>query len=166
MTINTANKNSNTASHIPSFQGLGRSNSVNKKQYQQQQQDQQSSQLPHARNNNFSNATATINFKQNSFVGAANQQQQQQQHQQHHQPASNSGSSSSSSPISPPSVSYNINKDDSKLVTEMNRLYRKSPFMQKKFNGSSSSAQYRSPGDESPKKESVLSSIGKLEISF
>ncbi|KAM7348436.1 dual specificity mitogen-activated protein kinase kinase hemipterous-like [Cochliomyia hominivorax] len=75
---------------------------------------------------------------------------------------SGSSSATSSSPLSPPSVSYNINKDDSKLVNEMNKLYRKSPFMQKKFNGSSSFNRYNSsPGDESPKKESVLTTIGQ-----
>lgn len=86
---------------------------------------------------------------------------------------SGSSSATSSSPLSPPSVtSFNLNRDtDTKLVSEMHKLCRKSPFMPKKFNGSSAYNRYQTAGsgggassggggDESPKKESVLTSIG------
>ncbi|XP_059222765.1 dual specificity mitogen-activated protein kinase kinase hemipterous isoform X2 [Stomoxys calcitrans] len=182
MTINATKSSlqaasaSTSQSQIPSYYGMGnaphRSNSFHK------QHQQQPSQLPQY--NNSSNTT-TMNYYQGSKITAAT----------HNDAASStaasgssngrgggsiglermpsgSGSSSatSSSPLSPPSVtSYNIAKDqDTKLVSEMHKLCRKSPFMPKKFNGSSSYNRYNTSsggGDESPKKESVLTSIGQ-----
>lgn len=95
---------------------------------------------------------------------------------------SGSGSSSSatsSSPLSPPSISnYSLggsgsNKEDAKSLglNELNKLCRKSPFLQRRNGCSSNSpsadispagSKFHSPGDESPRKDqSVLSSIGK-----
>ncbi|XP_043071929.1 dual specificity mitogen-activated protein kinase kinase hemipterous [Drosophila grimshawi] len=66
---------------------------------------------------------------------------------------SNSSSSASASPISPPGGSNNnINSDNN-----INKLYRKSPFMQRKLSNGS----HYKYCDESPKKESVFSSIGQ-----
>jgi len=60
-----------------------------------------------------------------------------------------SGSSSSASPLSPPSAG----------IGDLNRLYRKSPFMQRKLSNGSHHPHYKY-NDESPKKESMFSSIG------
>ncbi|XP_030567518.1 dual specificity mitogen-activated protein kinase kinase hemipterous-like [Drosophila novamexicana] len=62
-----------------------------------------------------------------------------------------SGSSSSASPMSPPGGGSSISSND------INKLYRKSPFMQRKL---SNGSHYKYT-DESPKKESVFSSIGQ-----
>ncbi|KAH8290033.1 hypothetical protein KR044_002296 [Drosophila immigrans] len=62
---------------------------------------------------------------------------------------SNSNSSASPSPLSPPGGN-NIN--------DINKLYRKSPFMQRKL---SNGSHYNKYNDDSPKKESVFSSIGQ-----
>ncbi|EDW48969.1 dual specificity mitogen-activated protein kinase kinase hemipterous isoform X1 [Drosophila sechellia] len=61
-----------------------------------------------------------------------------------------SGSSSSASPLSPPSAG----------IGDLNRLYRKSPFMQRKLSNGSHHPHYKY-NDESPKKESMFSSIGQ-----
>ncbi|KAH8367525.1 hypothetical protein KR200_006923 [Drosophila serrata] len=62
---------------------------------------------------------------------------------------SGNGSSSSPSPLSPPTGN------------DLNKFYRKSPFMQRKLsNGSHHSSHYKY-NDESPKKESMFSSIGQ-----
>ncbi|KAH8387568.1 hypothetical protein KR093_007903 [Drosophila rubida] len=61
---------------------------------------------------------------------------------------SNSNSSASPSPLSPPGGN-NIN--------DINKLYRKSPFMQRKLSNGS----HYKYNDESPKKESMFSSIGQ-----
>lgn len=157
-----------------------RSNSFKQQQHQrqyqhQQQQQQQPSQLPQNLNQYTHSSNATISSSSLSSTGTAtaatvttslnNYQGTNIAMNSSRTSGSNTGSGSSSatssSPLSPPSVSYNLAKDDTKLVNEMNKLYRKSPFMQKKLNGSSYNRYNASPGDESPKKESVLSSIGK-----
>ncbi|XP_017029238.1 dual specificity mitogen-activated protein kinase kinase hemipterous isoform X1 [Drosophila kikkawai] len=62
-----------------------------------------------------------------------------------------SSSSASPSPLSPPTTTTG---------NDLNKLYRKSPFMQRKLsNGSHHPAHYKY-NDESPKKESMFSSIG------
>ncbi|XP_043948986.2 dual specificity mitogen-activated protein kinase kinase hemipterous isoform X2 [Drosophila biarmipes] len=61
-----------------------------------------------------------------------------------------SGSSSSASPLSPPGGG----------VADLNRLYRKSPFMQRKLSNGSHHPHFKC-NDESPKKESMFSSIGQ-----
>ncbi|XP_037810363.1 dual specificity mitogen-activated protein kinase kinase hemipterous-like isoform X2 [Lucilia sericata] len=156
-----------------------RSNSFKHHQQQQQHrhhQQQQPSQLPQTLNqfsinssnitttttaatiNNYQGSTATMGHNSRTTTGSSVGGSGSVSYNT----GSGSSSATSSSPLSPPSVSYNLNKDDSKLVNEMNKLYRKSPFMQKKFNGGSSLQRYQtSPGDESPKKESVLSTIGQ-----
>ncbi|XP_075154759.1 dual specificity mitogen-activated protein kinase kinase hemipterous-like [Haematobia irritans] len=172
MTINPSTKSSlqsatTSQSQIPSYYGSGnvphRSNSLHK-------QHQQPSQLPQ-----YNSSNAAISYYQGSLMTTANTVDVSSTIASGNngrgvggleRMPSGSGSSSatSSSPLSPPSItSYNINKDqDTKLINEMHKLCRKSPFMPKKFNGSSSYNRYNAPtGDESPKKESVLTSIGQ-----
>lgn len=75
---------------------------------------------------------------------------------------SGSNSANSSSPQSPPSSSYKnaaIKDDTTHIVSEMSKLYRKSPFSQRKYSNGAS-LKYTS-GAESPKKESMFSSIGE-----
>ncbi|XP_044572652.1 dual specificity mitogen-activated protein kinase kinase hemipterous isoform X2 [Drosophila ananassae] len=67
---------------------------------------------------------------------------------------SGSGSSNSASPLSPPS--------GAPAGGDLSKLYRKSPFMQRKLsNGSSYHHSHYKYNDESPKKESMFSSIGQ-----
>ncbi|KAH8269703.1 hypothetical protein KR026_010471 [Drosophila bipectinata] len=67
---------------------------------------------------------------------------------------SGSGSSNSASPLSPPSGAPSGG--------DLGKLYRKSPFMQRKLsNGSSYHHSHYKYNDESPKKESMFSSIGQ-----
>lgn len=81
---------------------------------------------------------------------------------------SGSNSANSSSPQSPPSSSYKdaTHKDDAThIVGEMSKLYRKSPFLQRKYsNGSGLKYTSAVGGAESPKKESMFSSIGQSII--
>ncbi|XP_014093137.2 dual specificity mitogen-activated protein kinase kinase hemipterous [Bactrocera oleae] len=81
---------------------------------------------------------------------------------------SGSNSANSSSPQSPPSSSYKdaTHKDDTThIVSEMSKLYRKSPFLQRKYsNGSGLKYTSAIGGAESPKKESMFSSIGQSII--
>ncbi|XP_037935397.1 dual specificity mitogen-activated protein kinase kinase hemipterous-like isoform X2 [Teleopsis dalmanni] len=74
---------------------------------------------------------------------------------------SGSSSANSCSPQSPPSIGYNINRDEANIVNEMNKLYRNSPFMQRKYNNGATYKYGYNSGAESPKKESMLSSIGQ-----
>lgn len=169
MTINSSGSITTApkpTTYIPSYQNLQRGNSL--KQHQQQQQEQQQndeylinrhqpSQLPqplkqYNNSNNSSNATNSYQVEGGRLGGTGCGSAQG---------GSGSGSSSatSSSPLSPPSFSYNascVGKE------ETQKFYRKSPFMQRKYNNvaATTSYKYNSPGDESPKKESVLSSIG------
>uniref|UniRef100_A0A1A9UFF9 Dual specificity mitogen-activated protein kinase kinase hemipterous n=1 Tax=Glossina austeni TaxID=7395 RepID=A0A1A9UFF9_GLOAU len=169
MTINSSGSITTApkpTTYIPSYQNLQRGNSL--KQHQQQQQEQQQndeylinrhqpSQLPqplkqYNNSNNSSNATNSYQVEGGRLGGTGCGSTQG---------GSGSGSSSatSSSPLSPPSFSYNascVGKE------ETQKFYRKSPFMQRKCNNvaATTSYKYNSPGDESPKKESVLSSIG------
>lgn len=109
---------------------------------------------------------------------------------------SDSSSATSSSPLSPPSVCYNIGspKEDGKSLSELSKLYKKSPFMQRTYQSNNDTDtgisitattttatkiaitptssppspatalkhNSRLHNDESPKKESVLSSLGKF----
>ncbi|XP_037889855.1 dual specificity mitogen-activated protein kinase kinase hemipterous-like isoform X2 [Glossina fuscipes] len=169
MTINSSGSITTApkpTTYIPSYQNLHRGNSL--KQHQQQQQEQQQndeylinrhqpSQLPqplkqYNNSNNSSNATNSYQVEGGRLGGTGGGSVQG---------GSGSGSSSatSSSPLSPPSFSYNascLGKE------ETQKFYRKSPFMQRKYNNvaATTSYKYHSSGDESPKKESVLSSIG------
>uniref|UniRef100_A0A0A1XPB6 Dual specificity mitogen-activated protein kinase kinase hemipterous n=1 Tax=Zeugodacus cucurbitae TaxID=28588 RepID=A0A0A1XPB6_ZEUCU len=81
---------------------------------------------------------------------------------------SGSNSANSSSPQSPPSSSYKdaTHKDDTThIVSEMSKLYRKSPFLQRKYsNGSGLKYTSAVGGADSPKKESMFSSIGQSII--
>lgn len=199
MTINTsklASTSTSQQSQIPSYYGgtgnhPQRSNSFHK-QHQQQQQ-QQPSQLPQSLNH-YNSSSTTINYNQGSMMtttaasattsstapltGSGNGRAVSGSTGLESMPSgsgpgggSGSSSATSSSPLSPPSItSFNIKDQDTKLVNEMHKLCRKSPFMPKKFNGSSSYNRYNTSaggGDESPKKESVLSSIGNcLKIIF
>lgn len=196
MTINTSKLASTSQqSQIPSYYGgtgnhPQRSNSFHK---QHQQQQQQPSQLPQSLNH-YNSSSTTINYNQGSMMtttaasattsstapltGSGNGRAVSGSTGLERMPSgsgpgggSGSSSATSSSPLSPPSItSFNIKDQDTKLVNEMHKLCRKSPFMPKKFNGSSSYNRYNTSaggGDESPKKESVLSSIGNcLKIIF
>lgn len=195
MTINTSKLASTSQqSQIPSYYGgtgnhPQRSNSFHK----QHQQQQQPSQLPQSLNH-YNSSSTTINYNQGSMMtttaasattsstapltGSGNGRAVSGSTGLERMPSgsgpgggSGSSSATSSSPLSPPSItSFNIKDQDTKLVNEMHKLCRKSPFMPKKFNGSSSYNRYNTSaggGDESPKKESVLSSIGNcLKIIF
>ncbi|XP_050327849.1 dual specificity mitogen-activated protein kinase kinase hemipterous-like [Bactrocera neohumeralis] len=81
---------------------------------------------------------------------------------------SGSNSANSSSPQSPPSSSYKdaTHKDDTThIVSEMSKLYRKSPFLQRKYSNGSGLKYTSAVGvAESPKKESMFSSIGQSII--
>ncbi|XP_070075078.1 dual specificity mitogen-activated protein kinase kinase hemipterous isoform X2 [Drosophila takahashii] len=107
--------------------------------YQQQQQSQyfmqSATQLPQT-----TTPTATTNCFGGSGNGRGNGN------------GSGSGSSSSASPLSPPSGGGGVG--------DLNRLYRKSPFMQRKLSNGSHHPHYKY-NDESPKKESMFSSIGQ-----
>ncbi|KAH8400300.1 hypothetical protein KR215_009989 [Drosophila sulfurigaster] len=110
--------------------------------YQQQQQHQQggsqyfmqsATQLPQPTTTTAAaatSATGSSNLNLNYFSSGG----------------SNSNSSASPSPLSPPSG-----------INDINKLYRKSPFMQRKLSNGS----HYKYNDDSPKKESVFSSIGQ-----
>lgn len=82
---------------------------------------------------------------------------------------SGNNSANSSSPQSPPSSSYKDaqHKDDTThIVSEMSKLYRKSPFLQRKYSNGAGLKYVGGgtgvgSGAESPKKESMFSSIGE-----
>ncbi|XP_054728627.1 dual specificity mitogen-activated protein kinase kinase hemipterous-like [Anastrepha obliqua] len=83
---------------------------------------------------------------------------------------SGSNSANSSSPQSPPSSSYKdaqLKDDTTHIVTEMSKLYRKSPFLQRKYSNGAG-LKYAGGGSgggaSSPKKESMFSSIGQTII--
>lgn len=196
MTINTTKSSLATTaasassqpshSQIPSYYGTGshyqpqRNNSF----HREHQKHQQPSQLPQSINqyngSNATTSTATINYNQGSTMtttttaaaattsGSTPNFGTARPSLERLPSGSGSSSATSSSPLSPPSITtLTTNPDrDTKLVNEMHKLCRKSPFMPKKFNGSSSYNRYNTSaataggGDESPKKESVLSSIG------
>ncbi|XP_017475096.1 PREDICTED: dual specificity mitogen-activated protein kinase kinase hemipterous-like [Rhagoletis zephyria] len=82
---------------------------------------------------------------------------------------SGNNSANSSSPQSPPSSSYKdaqLKDDTTHIVSEMSKLYRKSPFLQRKYSNGAG-LKYAGggagvgSGAESPKKESMFSSIGQ-----
>ncbi|XP_060662903.1 dual specificity mitogen-activated protein kinase kinase hemipterous isoform X1 [Drosophila nasuta] len=113
--------------------------------YQQQQQHQQggsqyfmqsATQLPQPTTTTTTSAatsaTGSSNLNLNYFSSGGSN--------------SNSNSSASPSPLSPPSG-----------INDINKLYRKSPFMQRKLSNGS----HYKYNDDSPKKESVFSSIGQ-----
>uniref|UniRef100_A0A1I8MEW5 mitogen-activated protein kinase kinase n=1 Tax=Musca domestica TaxID=7370 RepID=A0A1I8MEW5_MUSDO len=197
MTINTTKSSLATTaasassqqshSQIPSYYGTGshyqpqRNNSF----HREHQKHQQPSQLPQSINqyngSNATTSTATINYNQGSTMtttttaaaaatsGSTPNFGTARPSLERLPSGSGSSSATSSSPLSPPSITtLTTNPDrDTKLVNEMHKLCRKSPFMPKKYNGSSSNNRYNASaataggGDESPKKESVLSSIGQ-----
>ncbi|KAI8034459.1 hypothetical protein M5D96_012733 [Drosophila gunungcola] len=117
--------------------------------YQQQQQSQyfmqSATQLPQT-TTTTTTTTTTPTATTNCFGGSGNGNGRETR--SGNGSGSGSGGSSSASPLSPPSGG----------ISDLNRLYRKSPFMQRKQSNGSHHLHYKF-NDESPKKESMFSSI-------